>query len=87
MMPLGHVAPAALRQLAAWEALAADWATYQMADGENPMIFVERCGSCHIGIRRVTDEAGRAYAYQDGDRLALLVAHLRQAHQGLDPDR
>ena len=80
MFPLGRVAPIAERQLAAWEALAAEWSSY--ADGP-----VRRCVSCHIGILRTHDDSGAEYQYTDEQWLALVVAHLRQAHMDLDPDR
>ena len=90
MFPLRCLAPVAERQLAAWEAIARDWPLYE--DGD-----CERCASCHQNVIAVTDvlapvEEGTsrrpaAYAYTDEQRLALVVAHLRQAHMDLDPDR
>ena len=74
---LSHVA---VDQLAAWEELAGNWASY--ADGP-----VRRCASCHIAILRTHDGSGAEYVYTDGQWLALTVAHLRQAHMDLDPDR
>ena len=87
MMPLGQVAPLALRQLAAWEEIAKDWATFDGADAEFPNVVVERCASCFGGIYRKTDDLGKTYAYTDAEVLALVVAHLRLAHADLDPDR
>ena len=74
----GQVTPAAAAELAAWEALAADWPVYQ----EGPCA---RCASCHMCVIRTHDGQGTAYAYSDANRLALAVAHLRQAHQNLAP--
>ena len=73
-------------QLAAWEALARDWATVAMKDPDSE-VRVERCSSCWVGIYRITDEQARPYRYSDEQKLALVVAHLRQAHMHLDPDR
>lgn len=76
----------AVRQLAAWEELARDWPTFQVLD-VNTGIWVERCASCLTGIWRHNDRDGKPYVYDDAERLALTVAHLRQAHADLDPDR
>ena len=78
--PSGGIAPIAQAQLAAWQALAADWATYP--DGP-----CRRCASCGQAVYRIKDDHGSAYQYRDGEILALAVAHLRQAHPDLDPDR
>lgn len=80
MFPLG-LAPLAARQLAAWEELAHDWTGYLDEDE------VVRCASCHIGLWRIRDDHGTQYQYTDEQLLALKVAHLRQAHMELDPDR
>lgn len=73
-------------QLAAWEDLARGWATVAMLEpGTN--VRVERCSSCWVGVYRITDEHGTAYHYTDEQKLAAVVAHLRQAHMYLDPDR
>jgi hypothetical protein len=84
--------PIAERQLAAWQEIAQDWPTVSVCDVEDKTddgegVWVERCVSCFGGIYRVTDPHGHPYPYSDADRLALVVAHLRQAHLGLDPDR
>ena len=70
----------ATEQLAAWEKLAANWPLY--VDGP-----CGRCASCHVNVIRLVDEQGISYVYTDEQLLALKVAHLRQAHMDLDPDR
>ena len=84
--PLSELAPLARSQLAAWEQLAAAWAVYADTDPDSG-IQVARCVSCHVGIWRLTDEAGNGYRYSAEQIKALKVAHLRQAHQDLNPDR
>ena len=86
MMPLGEVAPLAKTQLAAWEVIARDWPTVALKD-PGTQVRMERCGSCFGGIYRLTDDHGHAYRYTDEQKLAQVVAHLRQAHMHLDPDR
>jgi hypothetical protein len=73
-------------QLAAWEELARGWATVAMKD-PGTEVRVQRCASCWVGIWRITDEYAKPYRYTDEQKLALVVAHLRQAHMHLDPDR
>ena len=75
---LSHVATG---QLAAWEKIAEDWPDY------HDKATVQRCVSCQVAIYRVADINGQPYTYTDEQRLALVVAHLRQAHMDLDPDR
>jgi hypothetical protein len=79
MFPSGGIAPLAQQQLAAWEAIARYWPTVD--DGSH-----ERCGNCGQSIRALADNCGRPYQYIPEQRLALTVAHLRQAHAELDPD-
>ena len=74
------VSNVALGQLAAWEDLARDWATYE----DWPCM---RCVSCHVNVYRIADDDDKVYSYTPDQRLALTVAHLRQAHMELDPDR
>lgn len=69
----------ATAQLAAWEKIADGWDGYE--DGDQM-----RCGDCDQGMYRVMDDHQVAYHYSDGQRLAFVVAHLRQAHMNLDPD-
>jgi hypothetical protein len=78
--------PADAARLAAWEDLARGWATLRFYDVD-AAAWNERCASCLGGIYRVTDPNGKPYPYSDADKLALVVAHLRQSHQDLDPDR
>ena len=79
MFPAGQLAALAKIQLSAWEAIAADWPIY----ADEPCM---RCVSCHISIYRTHDDEQRAYQYTPEQTLALIVAHLRQAHMSLDPD-
>ena len=81
MFPLGHLAPLAVRQLAAWEDIARGWPSRPDADGK-----CQRCQACGVALYRLADDAGRPYRYGPGQVLAQTVAHLRQAHAELDPD-
>ncbi len=69
-------------QLAAWQQIASAWPLYLDA-AEGHM----RCCACTQSVARLTDDAHKAFSYTAGDWLALLVAHLRQAHPDMDPDR
>lgn len=84
MLEPPKVSGMAVSQLEAWEKLAQDWPAY-----EDSLVAVRlmRCASCHIGLYRLTDEDGRPFTYTDAQLLAQVVAHLRQAHMELDPDR
>lgn len=80
MLEPPRISGLAVAQLAAWEHLAAGWAMYE----DWPCL---RCASCHISVMRLADDRNRAYTYTDEQRLLQVVAHLRQAHMDLDPDR
>jgi len=81
-MPLepARISALALGQLAAWEVIARSWPVY----ADEPCM---RCVSCHMAVYRTHDDTGTAYQYSPDSILALTVAHLRQAHTELDPDR
>ena len=81
------ISPVAAAQLAAWEKLAVDWTFVEGIDSEFPTVKMLRCASCFGGIYRLTDDTGTAYQYSPEQQLALTVAHLRQSHLELDPDR
>lgn len=74
------ISPVAAGQLAAWEEIARGWALYNDD-------ICQRCVSCHVAVWRLVDDTGNAYQYSEEQHLALIVAHLRQAHLELDPDR
>lgn len=76
----GGLSPVAARQLAAWQDIARTWPLYN--DG-----ICQRCASCHISVWRLVDEHGTEYRGTNEERQAMIVAHLRQAHQDLDPDQ
>ena len=78
------VAGLAQDQLAAWQKLAVGWVSYPDRLGK---VELQRCGSCHVGLYRTTDESGHPYHYSPDQLLAQVVAHLRQAHQDQDPTR
>lgn len=67
-------------QLAAWEQIADGWPMFE----DWPCL---RCASCLISVMRIADDQDHVYKYTDEQRRALVVAHLRQAHMDLDPDR
>ena len=81
-MPLepARIGALAQRQLAAWEDIARDWTVYI----DEPSM---RCVSCHMEVYRLTDDHGVYYHWAPQQTLAMTVAHLRQAHLELDPDR
>lgn len=87
MLEPSVISSVALGQLAAWEDIARDWATVEGTDAEFPNVVMVRCASCFGGLYRGTDDTGRPYHYTPEQQLALVVAHLRQAHMDLDPDR
>lgn len=87
-MSVTELPPVAAGQLAGWQDIARGWATIEVIDVDfSPAVRNQRCASCLGGIYRVTDPHGKPYPYTDADLLALVVAHLRQAHMDLDPDR
>lgn len=70
----------AAAQLAAWEAIAAEWTLLS-----SPQVSV--CGQCHKGVILRADSYGIPYRYTREQELALIVLHLRSHHADLDPDR
>jgi hypothetical protein len=68
------IAPLAVKQLAAWEAIAAHWRTEVDDSG------YLRCGECVQAIVRKTDDHGTHYELSAPEILAMTVAHIRQAH-------
>ena len=77
--PIGGLA---IRQLAAWQALAARWPLELDSDGY-PWIW--RCPDCGIGVMLDTDTRGVPYRWTEADRLSAVVLHLRTRHATLDP--
>jgi hypothetical protein len=76
------IAPLALRQLAAWEELAATWPLVSVQrDGRQVMI----CPECGIGIWLATDPRGGTYRYTDEEKQAHIVLHLRTRHPDMEP--
>lgn len=71
---LKAISPSAIRELAAWEAIATQWEFYI-----HPDTYL-RCRECHQGIARMADRHGALFDYNEADLLALKVAHLRQTH-------
>ena len=80
MLEQPKLSSVATGQLAAWEDIARSWTLYNDD-------VCQRCVSCHMAVWRLLDENGNAYRYSVEQQLALIVAHLRQAHMELDPDR
>ena len=70
--PLGAIAQ---QQLTAWQEYAKEWDVYRSDDNH------VRCVACDQSIIRLTDRNGVAYKYTREDQWALIVAHIRQAHQ------
>jgi hypothetical protein len=74
------LAPLATSQLAAWQDIADDWPLH--VDG-----WHERCTECGQSVLRLFDHHAVPYRYTPAQRRMLIVAHLRQAHTEMDPDR
>jgi hypothetical protein len=68
------ISPTALKELAFWEAIAAQWEWYI-----HPDTYL-RCRECHQGIARMADRHGVLFDYDETELLALKVAHIRQVH-------
>jgi hypothetical protein len=78
------------RQLAAWQAIAADWpVSHDAQHGRDTAMSAHnrawRCGDCQKGVALAYDDSGRRYQYTDEQWLALIVLHLRNHHPDLDP--
>lgn len=73
------------RQLWAWQKIAEDWPSLEHHAEKDSKVVVARC-QCGKGVLLVTDSAGRLFSYTRDQWLALLVAHLRNHHQELDPE-
>lgn len=68
------------RQLAAWQQIAESWDLE-----ETPTVL--RCAACHKSVLLLRDRHKHRFMYTPGERLALIVLHLRNFHSELDPDR
>lgn len=73
--PKGEVAPHAIRELQRWQKIANEWGIYP--DGR-----CRRCMECDENIWFAVDDHGREYIYSDEEINALIVAHIRQVHDG-----
>ena len=73
MMQKG-ISPSAIKELAAWEAIATQWEWYIHPDTRL------RCRECHQAVARMADRHGQLFDYNEADLLALKVAHIRQIH-------
>ena len=69
----GEIHPMAINQLAAYLAASSDWPRYP--DGR-----CVRCGKCDQSIYMRWDRQGVRYQYTKAEIDALVVAHIRQAH-------
>jgi len=70
----GEIHPMALNQLVVYQVAATDWPRYP--DGR-----CVRCGKCDQSIYMRRDIHGVTYQYTKDEILALVVAHIRQAHE------
>jgi hypothetical protein len=75
------IAPLAQRQLAAWQALAADWPVH--ATDEDGQIKLA-CGECGRGIVPLRNTTGD-YHYVLRHFTDATVMHLRQRHAEVEP--
>ena len=72
----GEIAPIAIQQLQRYRALAETWPIYRATFREN------RCRVCDQNIWFSHDSTGHEYQYESGQVIALIVAHIRQNHEG-----
>jgi hypothetical protein len=73
----GTIHEIAVRQLAAWEAIASQWVLVRVGS-------YLRCCECRQAVVRLIDDKGQDYQTSDTEILALKVAHLRQRHPELE---
>jgi hypothetical protein len=69
----GEIHPTALAVLAQYQTIAIDWPRY-------PSGRAVRCGKCDQALYFTTDITGKPYIFEDHEKLALTVAHIRQNH-------
>lgn len=102
MVPLndrepGEIADIAIRQLAAYQLIAEGWGVYPVIRREEytdnhglttygPERECNICGVCEENIWFTSDPHGNKFTYSDDDILALIVAHIRQAHPEVTTD-
>lgn len=80
--------PIALAQLAAWEKIADTW-VMQVVSKDRGLISVEThltCGACDQTVKVAENDSGH-YIMTIQEIRSALVAHLRNIHRELDPDR
>lgn len=68
-----QIHPLGLMQLAQYQEAARDWPRYP--DGR-----AIRCGKCDQSLWFSYDITGTPYRYTEDEKLALIVAHIRQNH-------
>ncbi len=79
----GLLAPLAIHQLREWERIADTWVIQIVNfDGDSHLL----CPACDCSIFPV-DKDGSAYIMTIEDIRARVVAHLRNRHRDLDPDK
>jgi hypothetical protein len=74
----GDLAQVAIDQLETYQAAAADWPLYIDV---NDLRACHRCTRCGQNIWFGTDQEGQDYHYTEAEINALVVAHIRQAHE------
>lgn len=75
------LAPLAVAQLGMWRACALQWPLYQEKNSHHV-----RCAQCAQSIIRVADSSNNTYDYTHDQRIALIVAHIRQAHAEVESE-
>ena len=73
----GEVADVALQQLARWQEIARSWPVRLLVRKKR---WLNICDVCRQSLWFEGDKNGVPYQYQDAEILALIVAHIRQAH-------
>ena len=82
MMGPSGIAPLAQRQLATWQAIAADWPVHAVDEDGQIKLACERCGAGFVPLRNSTGD----YHYRLGHFTDATVLHLRARHAEVEPD-
>jgi len=83
-MPDG-LAALARQQLAGWDAIAESWPV-SLEGGSSSDANTWRCGDCGGSVALSEDGMKRPYRYTAEQFRALVVIHLRNHHEDLDPN-
>lgn len=81
--PKGELANIAVTQLEAFQLRGRTWPLREVSreDDNNNYRHGMECSYCNQMIYFISDVTGILYEYTDDEKLALIVAHIRQAHE------